>query len=188
MHHAGVCVCVYVCVCVCVARFTTAQNEADYQPDYEDWAEAAAATSAGALAAGPLQALSLSAEEAAAVAGGGGGEDEEEEGPPAYRHEALVGQGIVRPMAHATEVQAQEALRAYQFDWDDEMVRGWVGWSRSGGGRVIICVSVSLADGWARPTSPRWPRTGLRTGHFSFQPLTVSFPLITFPRMTCFTV
>ncbi len=32
------------------------------------------------------------------------------------------------------QVQAQEALRAYQFDWDDEMVRAWL---------VYICVYVS---------------------------------------------
>jgi hypothetical protein len=31
--------------------------------------------------------------------------------------------GGIFPMPKATEVQAQDVLRAYQFNWDDDMVR-----------------------------------------------------------------
>ena len=37
-----------------------------------------------------------------------------------HRHDPLV--AGVCAMPRANEVQAQEVLRAYQFDWDDEMV------------------------------------------------------------------
>ncbi len=91
------------------------QHEEDYVPDYEDWTNEAAAPVA---ASGPL----------AALAGGGSGDDgefvadAEDEGGPPYRHSALEGEGVLCPMPTATEVQAQEALRLYQFDFDDENV------------------------------------------------------------------
>lgn len=48
---------------------------------------------------------------------------DEEEGAAGAPSRHDPGVGGICPMARATEVQAQEVLRAYQFDWDDEMVR-----------------------------------------------------------------
>lgn len=104
----SVCLCVYRPVRVCpllgistpplpplsAPSLHTQKNEGDYQPDYDDWAAPPPPPSMSAL----FTDLSES------VGGQGGEEEGEEEGPPGYRHEAMVGQGIVRPMPKATEV------------------------------------------------------------------------------------
>lgn len=88
------------------------QGKEGYVPEYEDWGE----TPARINSSGPLAALARGEEGGFISTVEDVGEGEEVMREP-HRHSALE-----CPIPAATEVQGQEALRAYQYAFDDELV------------------------------------------------------------------
>jgi hypothetical protein len=89
------------------------EGEGGYVPEYENWGE----TPTPVSSSGPLAALARGEEEGFVSRVEEVEDGEEGGGGEPHRHSVLE-----CPMPTATEVQGQEALRAYQYAFDDEQV------------------------------------------------------------------
>jgi len=101
------------------------EGEDDFVPDYEDWTETPGQLGPADLSAALAKDVDAPEGFVSAVEDPGEGEGlgcEGGGGRPPYRHRASEGEGVLFPMPSLTEVQAQEALRAYQYAFDDENV------------------------------------------------------------------